>query len=920
MRPLKLTIAGFGPYAGEQELDFDKLGTSGLYLITGDTGAGKTTIFDALTFALFGEASGEFREAGMLRSQYATLEQPTYVRLVFSHAGQTYTVYRQPEYIRARTRGTGTTKQLADAQLTYPDGRVLTRQREVNRAINEIIGLNREQFAQVAMIAQGDFRKLLQADTKERQKIFRDIFGTGRYVVLQERLKEQTAALRQQREAAVASIRQYAQGIVCAPDALCEEEVRRARQNELPMAEVLALLERLLEGDRARQAQLAKQLAETEQRVEGAIKRLESAKNVQALRQTLSERERAAQAAEERGRKLETVLAAEREKQPEQERLAQQVAAVELLLPAYDELEEKRRAETEALLAQRKAQRKLEDAQRQGERLTAQIAADREERRQLGRVGETKAHMLAEKKALEEQRDKLRALLRGVNTLSRQREALAEQQRAYQEAAQDSQRLRAAYDAKNRAFLDEQAGVMAGLLSPGRPCPVCGSTEHPHPAEMSAHAPTEAGVKAAKRAYEAAQEKTEEASRAASMQRGIVEQAEKSLRGELAACMEGVELADAPAQIRERGVRLSEQIGTLEANLKAVEAQEKRRDELDAQIPQREKALEEAQRAMLDAKAQMASLTTSIAGLREQTQALEKKLAYPDKRAAQREINALRERLSAMKSALKAVEEQDAACKQERAGIYAAIAQLRAQLEGAVQEKVDELEAGKAALTAQSSRIQQEQRALHARLMTNETARQRISEQGTQLMALEERYTWMKALSDTANGTVSGKSKVMLETYIQTTYLDRILARANLRLSRMSGGQYDLKRRVEQDNRVSQSGLELNIVDHLNGTERSVNTLSGGEAFLASLALALGLSDEVQMTAGIRQDTLFVDEGFGSLDSEALVKAYHTLAGLTEGNRLVGVISHVAELKERIDKQIVVTKNKTEGSRTEIVV
>lgn len=920
MRPLKLTIAGFGPYAGEQELDFDKLGTCGLYLITGDTGAGKTTIFDALTFALFGEASGEFREAGMLRSQYATLEQPTYVRLVFSHAGQTYTVYRQPEYIRARTRGTGTTKQLADAQLTYPDGRVLTRQREVNRAINEIIGLNREQFAQVAMIAQGDFRKLLQADTKERQKIFRDIFGTGRYVVLQERLKEQTAALRQQREAAAASIRQYAQGIVCVPDALCEEEVRRARQNELPIAEVLALLERLLEGDRVRQAQLAEQLAETEQRVEAAIKRLESAKNVQALRQTLNERERAAQAAEERGRKLETALAAERERQPEQECLAQQVAAMELLLPAYDELEEKRRAETEALLAQRKAQQNLENAQRQGERLTAQIAADRAERQQLERVGETKAHMLAEKKALVEQRDKLRALLRGVNTLSQQKEELVKQQRVYQEAAQDSQRLREAYDAKNRAFLDEQAGVMAGLLSPGCPCPVCGSTEHPHPAAMSAHAPTEAGVKAAKRAYEAAQEKTEEASRAASMQRGIVEQAEKSLRGELAACMEGVELADAPVQIREKGVRLSEQIGTFEANLRAAEAQEKRRDELDAQIPQSEKALEEAQRAMLDAKAQMASLTTSIAGLREQMQALEKKLAYPDKRAAQREINALRERMDAMKSALKAAEEQYAACKQEQAGIHAAIAQLRAQLEGAVQEKVDELEAGKAALMAQSSRIQQEQRALHARLTTNETARQRISEQEERLTALEERCTWMKALSDTANGTVPGKSKVMLETYIQATYFDRILARANLRLSRMSGGQYDLKRRVEQDNRVSQSGLELNIVDHLNGTERSVSTLSGGEAFLASLALALGLSDEVQMTAGIRQDTLFVDEGFGSLDSEALVKAYHTLAGLTEGNRLVGVISHVAELKERIDKQIVVTKSKTEGSRAEIVV
>ena len=184
---------------------------------------------------------------------------------------------------------------------------------------------------------------------------------------------------------------------------------------------------------------------------------------------------------------------------------------------------------------------------------------------------------------------------------------------------------------------------------------------------------------------------------------------------------------------------------------------------------------------------------------------------------------------------------------------------------------------------------------------------------------LESRYAWMKALSDTANGNITGKDKIMLETYIQTTYFDRILERANVRLRKMSGGQYDLKRRAEADNKKSQSGLELDIIDHINATERSVNTLSGGEAFLASLALALGLSDEVQMATGIRLDTLFVDEGFGSLDSEALSKAYLTLAGLTEGNRLVGIISHVAELKEKIDRQIVVKKELSGGSRATII-
>ena len=223
-------------------------------------------------------------------------------------------------------------------------------------------------------------------------------------------------------------------------------------------------------------------------------------------------------------------------------------------------------------------------------------------------------------------------------------------------------------------------------------------------------------------------------------------------------------------------------------------------------------------------------------------------------------------------------------------------------------------------LTEQRGVIDTKRGNVNTRISINRDARKNIKENQAELEELEKEYAWKKALSDTASGNVSGKDKIMLETYIQTTYFDRILERANIRLRKMSGGQYDLKRRRAADNKKSQSGLELDIVDHINATERSVNTLSGGESFLASLALALGLSDEVQMSTGIQLDTLFVDEGFGSLDSEALSKAYATLAGLTEGNRLVGIISHVAELKERIDKQIVVNKLKTGGSVAKIVV
>ena len=279
MRPLKLTIAGFGPYAGLQELDFEVLGTCGLYLITGDTGAGKTTIFDAITFALFGVASGDSREPAMLRSKYARAEDPTYVELIFEYAGKRYTVRRNPEYDRPKTKGTGTTKQRAEAQLTCPDGRVISRIQEVDKAVRDIIGLTREQFAQVAMISQGEFRKLLQADTEQRQKIFRDIFDTGRYVTLQNRLKEKANQLNVDLSNARLSIQQYIGGIACDEDSVLAPEVRKAKDGGLLTADVMELLEKLLAQDRQTRHQLAVALAAVEEQLETVTAQLTKAED-----------------------------------------------------------------------------------------------------------------------------------------------------------------------------------------------------------------------------------------------------------------------------------------------------------------------------------------------------------------------------------------------------------------------------------------------------------------------------------------------------------------------------------------------------------------------------------------------------------------------------------------------------------------
>ena len=918
MRPLKLTVAGFGPYAGVQELDFETLGTGGLYLITGDTGAGKTTIFDAITFALFGAASGDSREANMLRSKYAKATDPTYVELTFSYDGKAYTVRRNPEYERAKARGTGTTKQAANAVLTYPDGSVVTKLKEVDQAIRDIIGLTREQFAQVSMISQGEFRRLLQADTKERKKIFQDIFGTRLFEILQNQLKEKAAEVRDQKDHAARSIQQYLSGMVCDPDGPLAMDVKKAKNGELPFVDVMALFDRLLETDREAEALLDAQAKETESEWEHLSGQLSQAESYAAAQKALTEQEAAETAKVAELDAAQAELEAAQATIPEQELLTRQITQLELLLPAYDELETRKTELSTAKTSLTAAQTAADAAETDQATLTGEIEALKAEQKTLSGVEAEKEKLTAKRQQLMDQRNKLLDLIAGFENLADQQGELVEKQQAYMDAAQISAQKLQEYEAKNKAFLDEQAGIIASTLEAGTPCPVCGSVTHPHLAVMSAQAPTEADVKKAKKAYDTAQKATEKASAAASKQNGIVTTTETALRRDAATLMPDTAFADAPDGAQALETALTAEIETLDQSIIEIESNIARKAELDQLIPQKETALTAAETALSTAKEQMAAYAASIAQLERQIAESQAKLSHATKAEAEGEQMTLQTKLDTLKQTLTNAESTAQQTREALAAIRATMAQLRKQLEDGEKADMEELETRKAQLQAQKASITAHQKTIHTRITTNETARKNASKKAAEMEALESRYTWMKALADTANGNLSGKEKIMLETYIQTTYFDRILERANIRLQKMSGGQYDLKRRRTASQIRGQSGLELDIVDHINTTERSVNTLSGGEAFLASLSLALGLSDEVQMSTGIRLDTLFVDEGFGSLDSEALRKAYSTLASLTEGNRLVGIISHVAELKERIDKQIVVTKLRSGGSHAEI--
>ena len=396
---------------------------------------------------------------------------------------------------------------------------------------------------------------------------------------------------------------------------------------------------------------------------------------------------------------------------------------------------------------------------------------------------------------------------------------------------------------------------------------------------------------------------------------------ENSLKKELVSLLGDCLTADAKAII---AVRLSEAealADELDEKISRAQAEINRREEINELLPEKNKALESARETLNKLSDEVKAKTIENVSLEKRISELKKKLIFESKNEAENRILSLNEEAESIEKsydeALKAVN----ANKEKLTSLKSAKAEIQKRLGNDTDIDLEKVRENKKLLEVRQAELDEKSKAVHSRITANKISLENINTRLAEIKKVEEKWRWMKALSNTANGNISGKEKIMLETYIQMTYFDRIISRANRRFLVMSSGQYELKRRTEAENNRSQSGLELDVIDHYNGTQRSVKTLSGGESFKASLSLALGLSDEIQSSAGgIRLDSMFVDEGFGSLDEESLSQAVKALSSLADGNRLVGIISHVGELKERIESQILVTKDKSGGSRAEIIV
>lgn len=928
MRPLHLVLCAFGSYAGVQELDLSRLGEQGVYLICGDTGAGKTTIFDAISYALFdwpsggGEKKGdEMRTTRTLRSTYASPETKTSVTLTFLHHGQQYTVVRSPAYLRPKQRGTGYVEEKPSVELRLPDGSVIA-DRSADSRLKELLGLDREQFKQVSMIAQGEFRELLRADTDKRRALFRELFRTQNFSRLQDRLaqdvREQEAVCRSLRGHVADLLKQ----VTCAPDAPGAEALPSVRAQALPDGEIAALIGGYIAFDadagqdmNARQEALSREKDTVTARQQQALHRRQTQQQLEATR-------RAQAACMEKAERLTQAHRKAVAKQEDAERMKAEAAALEAMLPAYDRLDNCSRQLDAAM--QRLVQARA-DAEQHGSKVTAleqDIALFRQEMTSLQHREAEAAHSQQE----------LEGITRSLIELDALKQLYTALQAARKEQATAMQKLRLAigktsaaqlhYQRQSEIWYAQQAGHLAKeRLQPGMPCPVCGSLSHPSPATLPETAVDKASVDAAEHERTAAQQAEGKCrSRYDVAEAETLRLSDELLQG-LRSTFDTSDEHAFPALHDARLAALNQRRAAAEIQLREAKEGAKRFRRISDAVPLREAELQRERMAQQEAALQLSQLQADAASLLAQKETLTAQLRYSDRKSAAAQLDALNAGIRGIEDAIGQTERDARQAREELQKHEGSISALNETL--AALPVIDE-----AAVNARSAEIAAQQRsiaqALHAtgiRLAGNRRIRDEISTAQSRLLREDARLSWLSELARTANGRLEGKEKIMLEAYVQMAYFERILTYANRRLKIMSRGQYELVRCAEAGNLRSQSGLELNVRDYTNNTERSVRSLSGGEAFLASLSLALGMSDEIQQQqGGIELDTLFVDEGFGSLDDELLRIVLATLTGLSENRRLVGVISHVSELREKIDRKIIVTKSSDGSSRARIEV
>lgn len=925
MKPLKLTMSAFGSYAGKNVIDFTGQ-QQGIFLITGDTGAGKTTIFDAITYALYNQTSGGERNGNMMRSQYAQPETETYVELEFLYRGQTYRVRRNPDYKITKTLKNGKIREQKvphSVELTMPDGTVFPEKKNATDAkIIEILGLTADQFSQIVMIAQGDFLKLLYTKSDERKMIFSKLFRTDIYWKIQENLRRKSMEMDERIQENDRAFEQEKSRIILLPES-----------EELPLDELVERLrERLKDAlkeqnlRRANVEELNKKITKYEEinKLFVSLEKIrQNGKELEARQAESKERRQQI----ENARKADKVLVAEQQnlrQQQEVEQSAQAIAKMTETLANDQEMFETLKTQQQ----EAEAKQKREAADIQKKMLALEQSFPSYEALQNARSEEQQAKKVWEDlgKTSEESFHKKEAGIAALKEQQKRQEQIVEQtKKNWEQTSLSASESAKHYEHMYEAFLKEQAGILAENLSAGCPCPVCGSTVHPDPAKLSDHAVTELEVEQAKKTRAAAEEKRDLAYAAF--------EAEKTEKQKLAQAVEKEEADFVLAQTIAKQQRKEAEQNYVSLQKIAEQIREKlvypSLAEAKKQYAAMQKALEAAEQEIAKKRQKVSELAEAMNTLKgqklaeEENQKTAKKLAVKTEKEyaklleksgfvseetyhlailPERSRSKLeREEKEYESQCLKQQSEQKLLEKQVSGKTYADTTELNEQLKA---EKQALKEAEKTYME------------LHTAYENDRSVLQNCAVYLEKGKKLESEDQVIKSLSKTANGRLSGSAKIDFETYIQRQYFKQIIHEANKRLLTMSNHQFILKLKEEANTgRKTNEGLDLSVYSLVTDSERDVKTLSGGESFLAALAMALGLSDIVERSAGaIHPDMMFIDEGFGSLDAQSRQQAIEVLGELAGDSRMVGIISHVTELKEQIDRKLVVSRT-DKGSR-----
>lgn len=925
MKPLKLTMSAFGSYAGKNVIDFTGQ-QQGIFLITGDTGAGKTTIFDAITYALYNQTSGGERNGNMMRSQYAQPETETYVELEFLYRGQTYRVRRNPDYKITKTLKNGKIREQKvphSVELTMPDGTVFPEKKNATDAkIIEILGLTADQFSQIVMIAQGDFLKLLYTKSDERKMIFSKLFRTDIYWKIQENLRRKSMEMDERIQENDRAFEQEKSRIILLPES-----------EELPLDELVERLrERLKDAlkeqnlRRANVEELNKKITKYEEinKLFVSLEKIrQNGKELEARQAESKERRQQI----ENARKADKVLVAEQQDLRQQqavEQSAQAIAKMGETLADDQEMFETLKTQ----LQEAEAKQKREAADTQKKMLALEQSFPSYEALQNARSEEQQAKKVWEdlRKTSEESFHKKAAGIAALKEQQKQQEQVVEQtKKNWEQTSLSASESAKHYEHMYEAFLKEQAGILAENLSAGCPCPVCGSTVHPDPAKLSDHAVTELEVEQAKKTRAAAEEKRDMAYAAF--------EAEKTEKQKLAQAVEKEEADFVLAQTIAKQQRKEAEQNYVSLQKIAEQIREKlvypSLAEAKKQYAAMQKALEAAEQEIERKRQKVSELAEAMNTLKGQKLAEEENQKTAKKLAAktEKEYAKLLEKSGFVSEETYhlAILPERSRSKLEREEKEYESQCLRQQSE---QKLLEKQVSGKTYTdtTELNERLKVEKQALkeaektymelHTAYENDRAVLQNCAVYLEKGKKMESEDQVIKSLSKTANGRLSGSAKIDFETYIQRQYFKQIIHEANKRLLTMSNHQFILKLKEEANTgRKTNEGLDLSVYSLVTDSERDVKTLSGGESFLAALAMALGLSDIVERSAGaIHPDMMFIDEGFGSLDAQSRQQAIEVLAELAGDSRMVGIISHVTELKEQIDRKLVVNRTDN-GSR-----